>query len=293
MDDPAINKDGLLYVNGEVVQTDFAKCLPLKGMRAAICATGPASFGYHVAGVLEANCASFDEVVSLSSDWYRGLFDWYANRYRNGNAVATLVMVGWSESENRPACFVIELSTEGSEKERIRRNSPHTRDEDMAHELTEVPIIANPTPAVDAIKAAGWPLLVEADDRNVEADLLQMLEIQRRMQQEDSKCYVGGQAVLTTVNAKGVTQRVVHTWPEDKVGEAIEPREIDWAKWRMEREEGGLSGSNRVARTLFLSGSELLCRRSPQARLPDQIDRVSNVVGNYDARITRYNQSGR
>jgi hypothetical protein len=227
--------DGLLYVNGEVVQTDFAKCLPLKGMRAAICATGPANFVYHVAGVLEANCSSFDEVVALSSDWYRGLFDWFASRYRNGNAVSTLVMVGWLERENRPACFAIELSTEGSEKERLRRNNPHTREEDMAHDLMEVPLVANPTPTVDAIKAAGWPLLVDADERNVETDLLHMLEIQRRMQQDDGKFYVGGQAVLTTVTADGVTQRVVQAWPEDKAGEPIMPRPIDWAAWRMER----------------------------------------------------------
>ncbi len=226
--------DGLLYVHGEVVQTDFAKCLPLKGMRAAICATGPANFVYHVAGVLEANYSSFDEVTSLSSDWYRGLFDWFANRYRDGNAVATLVMVGWLERENRPACFVIEFSTEGSEKERLRRNNPHTREEDMAHELTEVPIVANPTPTGDAIKAAGWPLLVDADERNVEADLLQMLEIQRCMRQDDGKYYVGGQAVLTTVNANGVTQRLVHTWGEDEPGKTIAPREIDWAAWRVE-----------------------------------------------------------
>lgn len=228
--------DGLLYADGEVIQTDFAKCLPLKGMRAAICATGPADFGYHVAGVLEANYSSFDEVVSLSSEYYRGLFDWFANRYRNGDAVATLVMVGWLERENRPACLTIELSTDGSEKERLRRNSPHTREEDMAYDLVELPIVANPAPTLDAIKAAGWPLLVGNDALNAETDLLHMLEIQRRMQQDDGKYYVGGRAVLTTVTADGVEQRVVHMWPEDKVGEAIVPQEIDWAVWRKERE---------------------------------------------------------
>lgn len=235
--------DGLLYADGEVIQTDFAKCLPLKGMRAAICATGPASFGYHVAGVLEANYASFDEVVALSSDYYRGLFDWFANRYRNGNAVSTLVMVGWLERENRPACFTIELSTEGSEKERLRRNSHYTREEDMARDLVELPIVANPAPTLDAIEAAGWPLLVEADELNAEADLLHMMEIQRREQQDGGKYYVGGQAVLTTVTAEGVTQRIVHAWPEDEVGEEIVPQEIDWAAWRMERETSGPLGT--------------------------------------------------
>ena len=43
----------------------------------------------------------------------------------------------------------------------------------------------------------------------------------------------GGSAFMTTtVSEMGITQRVVHRWPEDKVGEVIVPQEIDWAAWR-------------------------------------------------------------
>ena len=34
--------DTLLYVRGKVMQVDFPKCLPIRGMRAAIASTGPA-----------------------------------------------------------------------------------------------------------------------------------------------------------------------------------------------------------------------------------------------------------
>ena len=67
-----------------------------------------------------------------------------------------------------------------------------------------------------------------------EAKLLHMLEIQRRLRADDGNCYVGGNAVLTTVTCAGVTQRVVHRWP-DKVGKPVKPeRDINWKALRRE-----------------------------------------------------------
>ena len=40
--------------------------------------------------------------------------------------------------------------------------------------------------------------------------------------------YVGGNALLTTIDKTGMTQRVVHRWTEDHVGEVIKPKAIDW-----------------------------------------------------------------
>lgn len=234
--------DGLLYADGEVLQTNMQKCIPLKGMRAAIAATGPASFPYLLAEMLEQDCTSFDEVVAKDREWFRGAFDWYVKNERNGaNEYATVILIGWLEREDRPACFAIELSNGGEKAEWIERNNPNVDPNSVAHDLIELPIIANPMPQVGELIAAGWPIGVDRDKRDAEIDLLHMLEIQRRKRMDDGRYYVGGQAALTTVDRNGVTQRVVHTWAEDKAGKPIIPRPVEWERWRLERQAAGLS----------------------------------------------------
>jgi hypothetical protein len=49
---------------------------------------------------------------------------------------------------------------------------------------------------------------------------------------------------LTSIDASGVSQRRLHTWKEDKVGEMIKPLPIDWVAWRAERD--GLKASAKV-----------------------------------------------
>ncbi len=81
-----------------------------------------------------------------------------------------------------------------------------------------------PTPPVEDLLAADWPIGVDRDARNAEADLLHMLEIQRRRPASDGTYYIGGHAVLTTVTADGVTQRVVLRWREDRAGRPVRPQ---------------------------------------------------------------------
>jgi len=59
-------------------------------------------------------------------------------------------------------------------------------------------------------------------------------QIQRR-KSFDGRHVVGGHAVLTTITASGVVQRVVHVWPEDQPGKRIEPAPLDWSVWRARR----------------------------------------------------------
>jgi hypothetical protein len=215
--------DSLLYVKGKVLQTNFPKCLPIRGMRAAVASTGPASFAYLLAEML-AKCETFDEVVAKDREWWRGAFDWYVENERNGaSEYATVVLIGWLEHENRPAAFAIEISNGGERAEWVRSNSAYSDPTTVAHDLVELPILANPTPPVEDLVAAGWPIGVAPDDRDAEADLLHMLEIQRRRPASDGLHYIGGHAVMTSVDVNGVSQRVVHSWP-DKAGKRVRPR---------------------------------------------------------------------
>lgn len=65
-----------------------------------------------------------------------------------------------------------------------------------------------PTPPVEDLLAAGWPISVDRDKRDAETDLLHMLEIQRRRPASDGKYYIGGYAVLTTVTADDLIARL-------------------------------------------------------------------------------------
>jgi hypothetical protein len=94
--------DTLLYIRGKVVQTDFPKSLPIRGMRAAVASTGPASFAYLLAEMLATSCTTFDEVVAKDREWFRGAFDWYVENERAGaSEYATVVLIGWLEREDR------------------------------------------------------------------------------------------------------------------------------------------------------------------------------------------------
>jgi hypothetical protein len=237
--------DALFYKDGVPQDIDLKKAHPIAGMRAAIAATGPAMLGFYLLCFIEEEFSSFDDLVANGSDRIKELFFQHVRTYRVRDDVATVVLIGWHERENRPACYSIDLTTGGEKQKWVRRNR-HSSDEDWCRDLTEQPLMAMPCPTLDEFTAAGFRFGADLEQRSPESVLMHIMEIQRRMRSIDGHYCVGGHAVATTVSEMGVTQRIVHTWPEDKVGEPIAPREIDWAAWRRERERPafrGLSGS--------------------------------------------------
>ncbi len=61
------------------------------------------------------------------------------------------------------------------------------------------------------------------------------IEAQRRDEHPGlDRHFIGGFAQLTTITPTGIEQRILTRWDEDKIGELIRPRPIDWAKWREE-----------------------------------------------------------
>lgn len=223
--------DGLLYINGEVAGVDFCKCVPLKGKRAVVSGFGPAGFLYLAATIFD-DYPSFDAIVSLGSAYFDELFNQYLKQGNGDVGVAALIFAGWKETENRPACYAIEFEAVGAKSEWVRRNNPNAREEDTCRALAELPMIAAPMPAVEDLTSSGWPIGIDPDSRDVELDLLHLIELQRRKVMDDGKCYVGGEALLTTIRVDSVSQRVVHRWDEDKIGKQVVPLPIDWTIWR-------------------------------------------------------------
>lgn len=224
--------DGLLYAEGQVIQTDFPKCIPLRGMKAAVAACGPARFPYLVATVLESDCSSFDQVVKTSKHTFDGMFDYFLEHNPGNQDVCSLVLAGWLDGEQRPAAFSIEFDRGGAHSEWVKQNNPESRPEDSCSDLTELPIIAIPPVPVERLIETGWPIGQDCQSLHAECDLLHLMELQRHKQMDDGRSYVGGAVLLTSITSNGVTQRQVHCWREDRAGKRIKPRPIDWASWR-------------------------------------------------------------
>lgn len=104
----------------------------------------------------------------------------------------------------------------------------------VAFKLKEEIAAGTPIPPSRLLSAAGWKLADNLDDADPEIDLLHLMEVQRH-EQIEGRYWVGGDALLTSIDRNGVKQRVVHTWDEDRVGAVIEPAPIDWKAWRASR----------------------------------------------------------
>lgn len=232
--------DGSVYVaDGTLLEVDMCKADVLTLGRSALACTGPALLGEHIAAHLNREFASFDDLVKRGESRIAELFTGYATEWRDNDALSTLYLIGWHELQGRPAAYGMDMSTGGAKEAAVLKNQPHVGDYE-AFKLIEVPCGATPPPSKEHYAAALYDLSTNLHHVNAGVDLLHQMEIQRRIAY-DGKHYVGGNALLTSITKTGITQRVVHTWPEDSVGQLIKPLPIDYKQWLAEKQFGGLS----------------------------------------------------
>jgi len=224
--------DGLSYFEGIPDDVNLNKAHRLYRLNAVVAATGPAQFGEWMSTRLAYK--SFDNLIETAEWQITHHFKRYAREYRDGDAVSCVVLAGWHEKEERPAIYSIELETAGTPKALLVRQNAEFEEKHVATRLTELPIIAMPPPSREEFQEAGFDLIADVEKVDPESYLLHCMEIQRR-KRFDGRHVVGGHAVLTTVTRDGVTQRVVHRWPEDRVGKTIRPKPMDWKAWKAER----------------------------------------------------------
>lgn len=232
--------DGSVYVtDGTLLETDMCKADVLFNGRAALACTGPSLLGDHISEHLDREFASFNDLVERGESRIEELFRDYVREWRANDAISTLYLIGWHDSQDRPAAYGMDMSTGGAKEAGVLKNQPHIGDVEK-FKIFEVPCGATPPPSMDHYAAASYDLSTNLHEVNAEIDLLHQMEIQRRIAY-DGLHYVGGNALMTSIDRTGITQRVVHTWPEDKVGEVIQPLPIDYKQWLAEKKFGGLS----------------------------------------------------
>jgi len=240
--------DGLSYHGGIPFSVDDQKTHLLSTWRAALAATGPALLGEFLAGEIARQFRSFDHVVSEGEQAIERLFRDYVNEYRNGDAVSSLVLIGWHYGEDRPMALAMDMATEGEKLRWVEKHGTGSSPE-QRFKLMELNEIAMPPATLLQLQAAGYTFR-DYDAMDPETDLLHLLEIQRRIL-VDGHYYVGGQALLTSIDKTCVRQKIVHEWNEDEPGRPIIPRAINWKEWLAERSHG------RTHRTLEAVGINL------------------------------------
>jgi hypothetical protein len=231
--------DASSYFKTGVVERFLDKCRVIPELHCAVTTLGPSLWQEIIFAAIRENFASFDEVKAGIEPLMSEVFEAHKGTIEWVHIATEVWVIGWSTRHDRPEGFTIFLEDfDEYEKRRLVENLGDRRPFE-ARPISSVAVHVNPTPTAEKLFEAGWHTGVPAtDDLIPEIDLLHLMEIQRRIPFESvgHSIYVGGYALLTSVDRNGVTQRRVHEWPEDKVGELIKPPPMDWLKWRAERE---------------------------------------------------------
>lgn len=211
------------------------KCVAMPTISAAISCTGPTKIGPYFSFRLSYEFQSFDDLVLRGDEILPELFEEFSSVERDGDVLSSLYLIGWHEDEARPAAYSMDMWTDDSSRiEQVIENSSNCVGR-QRFKFSEQLLGGTPIPGANLIAAAGLKIPDDVNDMNPEIDLLHLMEIQRH-EKIEGHYWVGGKALLTSIDRSGITQRVVHHWKEDRIGEVITPQPIDWIKWRAERE---------------------------------------------------------
>lgn len=227
--------DAVSYLlDGTVMATNLTKATAMATLGAAISCAGPSSFQRLFADQIERTFGSFDELVACGQHWFTETFERLAAEYRSGDAMSTVYLIGWHERETRPGGYVINLWTDGStQRDVVLAESAVGAASERSDfkPINEGMINGTPMPSLGSLDHAGFELRDNAAAYDPAVDLLHLTEVTRQELDDAGLSWVGGKAVLTSVNRSGITQRIVHHWAEDVAGTPIVPRPVDWSAW--------------------------------------------------------------
>jgi hypothetical protein len=220
---------------GELHSVDLVKCIALPDLHMAIACTGPALLGHYLSERIADEFASFDEFVSRGEVLLPNMFQDYAEDNRNGDTLSTFYVVGWHRHVTpRPAAYCMNLWTDDCSRLSQVLDNSSAESGAQRFKFEELLFSGTPVPGGDLMTDAGFTIPDDVNDMQPELDLLHLMEIARHEEIEGHH-WVGGEAVLTSINENGVTQTTLHVWEEDLVGDPIMPLPIDWAAWRAPR----------------------------------------------------------
>jgi hypothetical protein len=238
--------DGLSYGSDGVIEAISQKCWACPTSHFVVSSMGAGSAGLIFSVEAGRLFPSFDALVASIEVAMPEICQKHAASLGQSEFTdCEVYFAGWSKARNRPEAYIMRVHDEASQAY-WDEQTQNTGYEAKPYKLMPITdITGNPAADVAELREAG---LVRKDvtvDELCEVldpciDLLAMLEVQRRRKTPlrpglPVRHWVGGLALLTSITRDGITQRVVHRWEEDAIGQIVKPRPIDWKAWRAAR----------------------------------------------------------
>jgi hypothetical protein len=234
--------DGASYTADGVVTSIEPKVAVLPDINMAIFTRGPAGSSHLAMFTWLDEFASFDEFAADSVEHVRKLyFQNEAWMRRGGHPDLEFFFAGWSELRNRPECYLIRCGYEDSachyHKKMGSKAGSKYRDKPFQKQPVSDFCFAPGIFEKSDLTATKFPTHLKPKDLTPEVDMLHVMEMMRRkpcarFDDQPKRITVGGHALLTRIDADGVTQKMLAEYP-DAIGEPIQaPAPLDWQRWR-------------------------------------------------------------
>lgn len=222
-----------------IVRAWVNKVATLPHLRTAMVGQGAAEALSTLSDRLACELQTFDSMIEHGEAFLAAEHDLHMMRWADGgNPDFRLCIVGWSTSRKRfEAHYIHSIDSLGI--------PPFT--------FVQKELILAPMLAASDLEALGVPTDGGAFAADAQTHLLRILKLQRRVPapvhnfEGVSEGYsIGGEVIATELTLEGITQRVIHRWP-DKLDEPIrpEPMPADLVRPQAASVPGGL---NRRAR---------------------------------------------
>lgn len=241
--------DGAGYDLDGVIKYIGQKAYALPTLHAAVSTLGVGLAGLFIPIDLTRRFSSFDEMADGLQTAAPSIYSEIIASSEAPINDVTLNIIGWSTREDGPASYMLKMNEPAREEELSFRDAQHHKEygegafvNAPAFKLERTDFSTINPPPYRPLNKIGFPNYDLSEDigdqvENVELDLLHILEAQRRRKFAvrpgcESAHKVGGLALVTSVTADGIFQKIVHRWTEDQIGEPIAPMPIDWKEWR-------------------------------------------------------------
>lgn len=215
----AILSDAASYDADGLVQGFGVKCFPLPHLRAAIATRGSSLVTSLFAANFGFAFQTFDDLAENGGAIAREWFDSFSELMTSGETEVQMFLVGWSEKEGHPKTFLLQSMADNQ-----------FGIDPWVFQECDDDVLAAPLPSEADLLAQGLDLNMDPAAADACNHGLKIMEAQRRMRlgtvtgrHDVSAHIVGGFALLTEIDRDGVHQRVVHRWPEDRIGHKISP----------------------------------------------------------------------
>lgn len=202
--------DGAAYEPNGTLTSIGRKCWPIKGCKAVAAGRGPAWFAPNFAKTVANFIDDIDDIEERGEALINRCIEAAQDAsFLGRDPLIDLFVIGWSDAEDRAK--IAQFTT----------RPPAGEDRFQMVSMVVSPGLDEAE--IASARAHYQPASGEVDYHRV---ALAVMEEQRRKQGEifaPGQFLVGGHILRTDITAKGITQREIHHWPEDRVGQKIRP----------------------------------------------------------------------